>query len=93
MVINLEYLALYLLFINIIAAIVCIADKIKARRNGWRISEKTLFVLSLIGGALGMYITMQLIRHKTKHKRFMIGLPLIILFQCMLLIYILHQTA
>ena len=91
--INLLYLALYLVFINVVAVIICITDKIKARLDGWRISEKTLFATSLIGGALGMYITMKLIRHKTQHKRFMIGLPLIILLQCALLIYILHLTA
>ena len=88
-----EYLVLYLLFINVIATTVCITDKFKARRGGWRISEKTLFVTSLLGGVVGMYITMKLIRHKTKHKRFMIGLPIIILLQSALAIYILHRYA
>ncbi len=90
---NLEYLALYLLFINVVAAIICITDKLKAKIDGWRVPEKTLFIVSVIGGALGMYITMQLIRHKTKHKRFMIGLPVIILVQCALLIWLLHTAA
>ncbi len=83
-------MALYLIFINVVAVIICIIDKLKAKIDGWRVSEKTLFIVSAIGGALGMYITMQLIRHKTKHKRFMIGLPVIILVQCALLIYLLH---
>ena len=88
-----EYLFLYLLFINIIATIICVVDKYKAKIGGWRVPEKTLFVVSLLGGSVGMYITMCLIRHKTKHKRFMIGLPLIIVIQCAILIYILHRYA
>ncbi len=88
-----KFLALYLFFINVVAVIVCIADKIKARLGGWRISEKTLFIISFIGGAVGMYITMQLIRHKTQHKRFMIVLPLVILVQCIILLVLLHPTA
>lgn len=89
----LKYLALYLLFINVISIVLCLADKLKAKLDGWRIPEKTLFITSLIGGSVGMYITMQLIRHKTKHKRFMIGLPIIILVQCALLLWLLHITA
>ncbi len=93
MVIKLLYVALYLAFINVVAVLLCIIDKVKAKLNGWRISEKTLWVTSFIGGALGMYITMKLVRHKTQHKRFMIGLPIVILLQCALLVYILHLTA
>lgn len=87
------YFVLYLVFINIVAVIVCITDKIKARLDDWRIPEKTLFVISVMGGALGMYVTMNLIRHKTKHKRFMIGLPLILLLQAAFLIYVLSKYA
>lgn len=76
---KLEYLALYLIFINVVAVIICIIDKLKAKIDGWRVSEKTLFIVSAIGGALGMYITMQLIRHKTKHNKFMVSLPIFII--------------
>lgn len=76
-----EFSAIYLLVINAVSVILCIVDKIKAIRGGWRISEKTLFAISALGGALGMYLTMRIIRHKTKHKRFMIGLPVIIIIQ------------
>lgn len=88
-----QFVALYLLFINIVAVIICVVDKVKAKLNGWRISEKTLFITSFIGGALGMYITMHIIKHKTQHKRFMIGLPVIIFAQATLLVYILHLLA
>lgn len=89
----LKYLALYLLFINVISIILCMTDKLKSKLDGWRIPEKTLFIASLIGGSVGMYATMCLIRHKTKHKRFMIGLPVIILVQCAILLWLLHITA
>ena len=61
-------------------------DKYKAKRGKWRIKESTLFLLSALGGSAAMYITMRLIRHKTLHKRFMIGIPLIIIAQTALLI-------
>ncbi len=76
---------IYLVAVNIIAAIVCIYDKHQAKRGGWRISEKALFAISVLGGAVGMYLTMIKIRHKTKHLRFMVGLPLIILLQAAIL--------
>ena len=76
---------LYLAFINIIAIFMCCLDKHQARVDGWRISEKMLFTVSLLGGALGMYAAMRAVRHKTLHKRFMIGLPIIITLQVLLL--------
>lgn len=54
--------------------------------------EKTLFAFSIAGGALGMYVTMQLIRHKTQHKRFMVGLPLIIFAQAVILVCLLYLS-
>lgn len=66
---------------------VCIRDKYDAKKGNWRVSEKSLFLLSALGGSVAMYITMRLIRHKTLHKRFMIGIPLIIVLQALLLIF------
>ena len=83
---------IWLIVINVISVIICIADKIKAKKHKRRISEKTLFLLSFLGGALFMYITMRLIRHKTLHKRFMIGLPLIILLHAVLTIALLKYA-
>ncbi len=77
----------YILLINLISVILSIVDKLFAIKNMWRISEKCLFTVALLGGAAGMYITNLLIRHKTKHKRFMLGLPLIIFFQFILVVY------
>ena len=78
---------IYLIFINLISAFVCVIDKFQAKNGGWRISERALFTLVILGGGVGMYGTMQTIRHKTKHKRFMIGIPLIMFLQ-ILLIYL-----
>jgi uncharacterized membrane protein YsdA (DUF1294 family) len=76
----------FLIAINLVSLVVCVADKLKARAKKSRISEKTLFMLSAFGGSVAMYCTMILIRHKTKHKRFMIGLPVMIFVQVILLI-------
>lgn len=84
-----KYILIYLSAVSLFAVITCIADKIFAIKGMWRISEKMLFTVSAIGGAAAMYITMLLIRHKTKHKRFMIGLPLIIAVHAVILIKIL----
>lgn len=70
-------LAAYLVVINLAGAIAVLVDKSRARRHQWRVPEKTLFLLAIFGGTPGVYLTMRAIRHKTLHKRFMIGLPLI----------------
>ena len=77
---------IYFLAISLITAIVTAIDKHKAKKGAFRISEATLFLLAVIGGSLSEYLTMRAIRHKTLHKRFMIGLPLIMLLQLAALI-------
>ncbi len=69
----------YWVFISITTVIITVIDKSRAKNNGWRTPENTLITLALLGAALPEYITMKKIRHKTQHKKFMIGLPLIIL--------------
>ena len=71
----------YFALISIIAIAVTVADKAKAKAGAWRVKESTLLLLSAIGGSVAMFITMQVIRHKTKHAKFMIGIPLIIAVQ------------
>lgn len=82
-----KFLLIYFIAISIISVIVCVADKAHAKKGKWRIKESTLFLLSALGGSSAMYITMRLIRHKTLHKRFMIGIPLIIIAQTALIIF------
>lgn len=77
---------IYFAVISFVTAIVTAIDKYKAKKGSFRISEKVLFVLALLGGSLSEYLTMRLIRHKTLHKRFMIGLPLIMILQLVAII-------
>ena len=76
-----KYALIYLAVISLIAIIVTVADKSKARRNKWRVPEAALLGISALGGSVAMFITMLLIRHKTKHVKFMLGIPLIIALQ------------
>ena len=69
---------IYFVVISLVAAVMTVADKVFAKKGMWRIPEATLMLVGLLGGALAMFITMRTIRHKTKHKKFMIGLPLMI---------------
>ena len=67
------------------------ADKRRAKKGAWRVPEATLFVLALLGGALGATLGMHLFRHKTKHWYFRWGFPLILLAQLALVIWaVLH---
>lgn len=79
---------IYFAIISLVSIIVTCHDKTAARKGRRRVPEKTLFLLSLAGGSVATYFTMKIIRHKTKHKRFMIGLPMIIIFQILILIFI-----
>ena len=74
-------LIIYLIVINIIGIAVMGADKSKAKKGVWRIPEKTLFFVSMIGGSIGTWAGMYLFRHKTKHWYFVIGMPLILIIQ------------
>ena len=72
----------YLAVISIVSIIVCAYDKIAAKHfTKHRTRESTLLLLSALGGSVAMFITMQLIRHKTKHIKFMLGIPLIMIVQ------------
>ncbi len=77
----------YLIAISIISIVVCIYDKIAAKHNPkHRTREATLLWLSALGGSVAMMLTMLIIRHKTKHVKFMLGIPLIIILQAALAI-------
>lgn len=78
----------YLLFINLTAFALMGADKRKARMHRWRIPEKTLFLAALLGGSPGAIAGMYTFRHKTRHWYFVVGMPLILLLQAGLVLYI-----
>ena len=75
------YLAIYLAVISLVAIIMTVSDKRRARQHRWRISEAALLLVSALGGSVAMLLTMLLIHHKTKHLKFMLGIPLIIVAQ------------
>lgn len=76
-----EILILYLIIINIIAIFVTIHDKNAARKHRWRVPESTLLMIATLSGCIAMYITMHIIRHKTKKPKFMIGIPVIFVLE------------
>ena len=75
---------IYLMVMNIIAFIIYGIDKWKAQKKQWRISEKMLLFLAIIGGSVGALAGMYTFHHKTLHKKFTIGVPLIFVIQVML---------
>ena len=79
---------IYLAVISLVSVIVTAHDKSAARKKRRRVPEKTLIFLSLIGGSVAMYVTMQMVRHKTKHAKFMLGIPDIMVLQLGVLIAI-----
>ena len=80
--------AIYLIGINILTFLIFGADKWKAKRDKWRIPEDTLIWLAIVGGSVGALLGMYLFRHKTKHKMFLIGIPVILLVQLGLLYFL-----
>ena len=82
-----KYILIYLVLINLIGFFAMFLDKQKAKRNKWRIPEKTLFLLAVIGGSLGTTLGMHVFRHKTKHWYFKFGMPMILIIQIVLILY------
>ena len=89
----LSILKFYLVIISIISVIACCYDKLMAIKGKRRISEKALLILSALGGGVAMLLTMYIIRHKTRHLKFMLGIPLIIAAQITILLFILKNIA
>ena len=83
-----EFLFAYLLLINAAALIIMLVDKRKAIKNRWRIPERTLMTMAILGGSVGIYAGMQLFRHKTKHTKFAIGVPVILSLQIIIAVYL-----
>lgn len=75
------YWIAYLIIINLTAAAAVASDKCRAKRHSWRIPENRLLLLAALGGSPAMLISMLLIHHKTKHVKFMVGIPAIMIAQ------------
>ena len=81
-------LIIYLVIINLAAFFIFGIDKRRAIKNRWRIAESTLFLRALIGGSIGAEAGMYVFHHKTRHLRFVIGIPLIIILQVLIVFFI-----
>ena len=79
----------YLLFINLIGILIMLIDKRKAEKGSWRIPEKTLLIVALLGGSIGTIIGMYRFRHKTKKLKFTLGFPIILITEIILITYLL----
>ena len=78
---------IYLVVLNIIGFTIMGIDKSRAKRGAWRIPEKTLFLIAILGGSIGSLLGMKQFRHKTKHKTFTIGMPAILIVQAAIILY------
>lgn len=81
-----DILMIYLLIINALAFLLMLTDKQRARKNAWRIPEATLMGVAALGGSLGAVLGMRLFRHKTKHLKFSLGIPLMLAIHILLVI-------
>ena len=84
-----EEIICYLLAVNIVTFILYGIDKYKAKKGKWRISETTLLLMAVIGGSIGAWVGMRIWHHKTMHKKFKYGIPIIIIMQVALAVYLL----
>ena len=81
----------YLLIVSVLSSIITVHDKLAAKRRTRRVPEKILLLFSALGGSAAMYITMLIIRHKTRHPKFMIGIPVILALQVCLILFIMWK--
>ena len=81
-------LLIYLVAISLLAVILTVRDKNAARKDAWRVKERTLIVASALGGSVAMLLTMLAVRHKTRRAQFMVGIPLIILIQVAIVVFV-----
>lgn len=88
-----KVVCIYFIVINIFGFAIMGYDKYKAKRNQWRISEKTLFIIAFIGGALGISLGMKRFHHKSKKNQFKFGIPLLLILNLIVYIYIITKVS
>ncbi|MBQ5917291.1 MAG: DUF1294 domain-containing protein [Lachnospiraceae bacterium] len=86
-----NFIIAYVIIINIIGLLSMFIDKYRAIKNKWRIPEKTLFLIAILGGSIGSNIGMRLFRHKTKHWYFVFGMPAILIIQLVIISLVLGK--
>lgn len=75
------FLLIYLAAVSVMAVTLTVSDKRRAKARRYRISEFTLMLFAALGGSVAMLLTMLMIHHKTRHAKFMVGIPVIIVLQ------------
>jgi uncharacterized membrane protein YsdA (DUF1294 family) len=86
-----QVIFIYITVMSILAFAMMGIDKRKAHRHKWRISESNLFIVGLLGGGVGVLLGMNFFHHKTKHLKFTLGIPLVVLMNIVLLVYLLQK--
>lgn len=86
--VNVKYIIIYVVIINIIGFFSMWYDKFKAKKGYWRTPEKTFFIITAIGGGIGTITGMYTFRHKTKKLKFTLGLPTILILEIIAVVYI-----
>ena len=86
-----KYLLVYLLIINAVGFALMLIDKWKAKKNRWRIPEATLMTVAALGGSIGSLIGMYTVRHKTRHLKFVAGIPVILVIQIFAAVYFIYR--
>ncbi|MFA5657895.1 MAG: DUF1294 domain-containing protein [Oscillospiraceae bacterium] len=84
------YLAIYLGVVSLIAIVLTLHDKRAAKKRNWRVKERTLLLVSALGGSVAMLLTMLAVRNKTRHAKFMAGIPVIVVLQIAAVLAVLH---
>lgn len=88
MTIYLKIVLYYLLAVNLLTFIIYGIDKYKARHNHWRVREASLLLLAALGGSIGALLAMKVFHHKTQHKKFRYGVPVILFIQITIAVYL-----
>ena len=86
-----QALYLYLAIINAVAFILMLVDKYKAKKNLWRIRESVLMTVAAIGGSIGSLAGMYLVRHKTQHLKFTLGIPIFLFFHILIAMWLIMK--
>ena len=88
-----RWLLAYVLLVNLVAFCLCGVDKRRTKKGRWRIAERTLLTAALLGGSPGLLLGMRAFHHKTRHKKFTVGVPLLLLCQLALVFWLWRRFA
>ena len=86
------FFIIYIIFVNLFGIVIMKIDKEKAKNGNYRISEKILFIIAILLGGVGIYSGMYMFRHKTKHVKFTVGIPITIVLNIICIYYIISHV-